>query len=525
VAIFHALHGKSAFRSVMRPALVFIGFMGAGKSTALAAARRAGLEAIETDALVESALGKPISAAFEEDGEAAFRTREAEVVGSLLEQADGGAIALGGGSVLSERVREALGRHVVVWLQVDAPEAWRRIARSDRPLARDVEGVTRLLEERTPLYERLADAIVPPGDRDVVVRAMPSLLALAELPSGTRMLWAASTSGEYPVFVGSSLLETGVWPLEGRRFCVTDRAVGALYSPRIAPIAGLVEVEPGESAKTMAVAERVLRELAHAGMTRGDHVAALGGGVVGDLAGFCAHLYQRGVPVVQIPTTLVAQVDSAYGGKTGVDLPEGKNYAGAYHLPVAVLADTTTLATLPAEELAAGFAELLKTGLLAGGSLWERVSGLGSLDPEDLGSLVFDCARFKCEFVAADERDAGRRAVLNLGHTVGHAIEAAGGYARYRHGEAVGLGLLAALRLSDAPELREQIESILRRHGLPVALDPAVDIEEALAALQRDKKRTADGVGFVLLSEPGAPRIGELVEPAKVRAAVEELYG
>jgi shikimate kinase/3-dehydroquinate synthase len=508
----------------MRPALVFIGFMGAGKSTALAAAHRAGLETIETDALMEEALGKPIAAAFEEDGEAAFRTREAEVVGSLLEQANGGAIALGGGSVVSERVRDALARHVVTWLQVDSTEAWRRIARSDRPLARDADAVARLLGERVPLYEQLADATVPPGDRDVVDRAMPSLLALTELPAGTRMLWAASASGEYPVISGPGLFGAGPWPLPGHRFCITDRTVGALYASRLGPLAATVEVEPGESAKTMAEAERVLRELARAGMTREDHVVALGGGVVGDLAGFCAHLYQRGVPVIQVPTTLVAQVDSAYGGKTGVDLPEGKNYSGAYHLPSAVIADTSTLATLPAEELGAGFVELLKTGLLAGGNLWERARSLESLDPESLAPLVFACARYKCEVVAADERDAGLRAVLNLGHTVGHAIEAASGYERYRHGEAVGLGLLAALRLSDAPGLLEEVKSILSRHGLPVSLDPAIELDATLAALERDKKRTAAGVGFVLLADPGAPRAEELVDPAKVRAAVEELY-
>ena len=142
----------------------------------------------------------PIAAAFERDGEEAFRAREAEVVGSLLEEADGGAIALGGGSVLSERIREALGRHVVVWLQVDAEEAWRRIARSDRPLARSAEDVARLLAVRLPLYEELADAVIPPGDRRMVGRALPSIRALAELPQGTRMLWATSASGEYPVF-------------------------------------------------------------------------------------------------------------------------------------------------------------------------------------------------------------------------------------------------------------------------------------------------------------------------------------
>jgi shikimate kinase / 3-dehydroquinate synthase len=508
----------------VKPALVFIGFMGAGKSTALAAAREAGLEATEIDALMEESFGKPIRQAFEEDGEAAFRAREAEVVGSLLEEADDGAIALGGGSVLSERVRDALARHVVVWLQVDAREAWRRIAHSDRPLANSAEDVTRLLDERLPFYESLADAIVPAGDSSLIARAMPSLLALTGMPAGTKMLWAASASGEYPVFVGSGLLGTASWRLPGQRFCVTDGVVGPLYAERLGPLAGRIEVEPGESAKTMGEAERVLRELACAGMTRADHVVALGGGVVGDLAGFCAHVYQRGVPVVQAPTTLVAQVDSAYGGKTGVDLPEGKNYAGAYHLPAAVIADTATLTSLPAAEAAAGFVELLKTGLLAGGHLWERARSLDSLDPDSLADLVFSCARYKCEIVAADERDSGQRAVLNLGHTVGHAIEAASGYERYRHGEAVGLGLLAALRLSEAAALREEVAAILRRHDLPTSVDPAVGLEETLDALQRDKKRTAEGVGFVLLSEPGAPRHGELVEAAKVRAAVEELY-
>ncbi len=507
----------------MKPALVFIGFMGAGKSTALAAAREAGLETVEVDALMEEALGKPIRDAFEEDGEAAFREREAEVVGALLEQADGGAIALGGGSVLSERVRVALDRHVVVWLQVEAAQAWERIARSDRPLATSADDVARLLEERLPHYEALADAIVPAGEREMIARAMPSLLALTELPAGTRMLWAASASGEYPVFVGSGLLGKGEWPLPGRRFCVTDRTVGALYAEPLEPFVATVEVEPGESAKTMAEADRVLGELARAGMTREDHVVALGGGVVGDLAGFCAHVYQRGVPVIQVPTTLVAQVDSAYGGKTGVDLPEGKNYAGAYHLPAAVLVDISTLVSLSREELAAGFVEVLKTGLLAGEELWERVRSIDPIEPGDLGDLIFACARHKCEIVAADERDAGLRQVLNLGHTVGHAIEAASGYGRYRHGEAVGLGLLAALRLSGADELREEVESVLRRHDLPVALDPGVGVDETLVALGRDKKRIAAGVGFVLLSEPGKPRTGELVDPAKVRAAVEEL--
>jgi shikimate kinase/3-dehydroquinate synthase len=497
--------------------------MGAGKSTALKAAAAAGFDTTETDDLLERDLGSTIAEFFESSGESAFRQRESDVVGALLEDAEGGAIALGGGSVLSERVREALGRHIVVWLPVDAETAWQRAAGGDRPLARDRDKFDALHAEREPLYEDLADAVIlraTPGDAAAAVSA---IAALSELPRGTRLIWAGSSSGAYPVYVGRGLLDSGWWPLDGRRFCVTDASVGPLFADRLDPLEARVEVVPGEGTKTLAEAEGVLRELARAGMTREDHLVAIGGGVVGDLAGFCAHTYQRGVPVVQVPTTLVAQVDSAYGGKTGVDLPEGKNYAGAYHLPAAVISDTATLASLPGGELRAGFVEALKTGLLAGGELWERIRAIDAIDPGQLDDIVFACARYKCEVVATDERDTGGRAVLNLGHTVGHAIEAASGYSRYRHGEAVGLGLLSALRLSDAPELRDEVEAILRRHGLPTELAAEVAVDDVLEALGRDKKRTAEGVAFVLLATPGEPRIGQLLDPTKVRAAVEEI--
>jgi shikimate kinase / 3-dehydroquinate synthase len=508
----------------VKASIVFVGFMGAGKSTALAAARAEGLPTVEIDALMEASFGSTIPEAFEAHGEEGFRAREAEVVGALLEEADdGGAIALGGGSVLSPRIRAALARHTVVWLQVDAEEAWRRIAHSDRPLASSAEDVAELLNVRLPLYEELADAVVPMGDRNIVRRALPTLRQLADLPAATKLLWASAPGGDYPVLVARGLLGGDWWPLESRRFLISDRSVGPLYGDRVDPLDGRAEIEAGESAKTLANTEAVLREMARAGVTRSDHVVALGGGVVGDLGGFAAHLYQRGVPVVQVPTTLVAQVDSAYGGKTGVDLPEGKNYAGAFQQPAAVIVDTDTLATLPPEELAAGFVEVLKTGLLAGGALWERVRAIDRIDPADLDDVVFACARYKCAIVAADELDTGLRNVLNLGHTVGHAIEAATGYTAYRHGEAVGLGLLAALRLSDAPALREEVETILGRHDLPTRLEVPIEIEAVMAALGRDKKRTAAGVGFVLLNEPGEPRIGQLVDPAEVEASVREL--
>jgi shikimate kinase/3-dehydroquinate synthase len=255
-------------------------------------------------------------------------------------------------------------------------------------------------------------------------------------------------------------------------------------------------------------------------MTRADVVVALGGGVVGDLAGFCAATYQRGVRFVQVPTTLVAQVDSAYGGKTGVDLAEAKNYVGAFHQPSAVLADTTTLATLPDRELAAGYAEVVKTALIEGGDLWERVRG--GADPTDQ-TVITACARAKLRIVARDERDSGVRQVLNLGHTVGHAIEAATGYAAYRHGEAVALGLLAALRLSGQEDLRAEVEQLLGSRGLSTKLEHA-DPDTVVMATQRDKKRLGAGaVPFVLLDAPGSPRAGCEVPSRDLVAAVREL--
>jgi shikimate kinase/3-dehydroquinate synthase len=279
---------------------------------------------------------------------------------------------------------------------------------------------------------------------------------------------------------------------------------------------------PGEQSKTVAHADVVWSELARAGMTRQDLVVALGGGVVGDLAGFCAATYQRGVRWVQVPTTLVGQVDSAYGGKTGVDLPEAKNYVGAYHQPSAVLADPAALDTLPEVELAAGYAEVVKTALIAGGELWRQVSS--GADPRD-PQIILACARVKLRVVAQDERDAGLRQVLNLGHTVGHAIETVTGYARYRHGEAVALGLLAALRLSEQPELRRQVLELLAARGLPTALDD-VDPDAIVMATARDKKRLgSDPVKFVLLDGPGRPRAGQEVDSRALITAVRELAG
>jgi shikimate kinase/3-dehydroquinate synthase len=516
--------------------IVFIGFMAAGKTRAAqVVAERLGLGVIDTDELLERELGEPIAEFFRRKGEAAFREREEKLVvsalGALASQIGGpsSVVALGGGAIESTAVRQALAEHLPVWCDVDEETAWARASGSDRPLAVDRDEFARRFAHRRPLYDSIARAILPADARDAAGPATLWLAALRDAPS-VKMAWAQSATGAYPAAVGEGALglldgARGVMPgeLPARTFCVADSEALGHHSGLLPHVESTIEVEGAESSKTISEAERVLQELAAAGARRDDCVLALGGGVVGDLAGFCAATYQRGIPLVQAPTTLVAQVDSAYGGKTGVDLPEAKNYVGAYHMPIAVLADPSTLQTLPPEELAAGFVEVVKTALIAGGPLWETVRQLDGLEPSALAGVIFDCARTKIEVVAADERDSGRRAVLNLGHTVGHAIEADTGYARYRHGEAVGLGLLAALRLSGADELREEVAGLLAGHGLPVSLDASVDVDGVLEAVGRDKKRTSEGLGFVLLEQPGEPRWGKTVEPDRVRAAVEEM--
>ena len=487
--------------------------MGAGKSSALD-------DLLDTDTLLEQQLGMSIAAFFAAHGERRCRGHEEEVVLRALRSGAPG-IALGGGAVLSERVRHALRDHTVVWMDVSDETAWERAAGDGRtprgrPLARDGEAFAALHAERRPLYESVADAFLPEGDR-LVRRALPALESLRDAPAGTKLVYAATAGGEYPVFVGRGLV--GGLPRPGRRaFVVTDEHVAEHWSGALRDSHHTIAIAPGEEHKTLAVAERVWRELAAEGMGRDDHVVALGGGVVGDLAGFCAATYQRGVPVVQVPTTVVAQVDAAYGGKTGVDLPEAKNYVGAYHQPAAVITDLDTLRTLPAAEHAAGYAEVVKTALVAGGSLWERVAAGAAVDER----IVLDCARTKIGVVAADERDGGARQLLNLGHTVGHAIETVTGYRRYRHGEAIALGLLAALRLSGADALRAQVAQLLDAAGLPTRLEGA-DPANVAAATRRDKKRRGDEVPFVLVREPGDVRFGQRVAGADLLVAVTEL--
>jgi 3-dehydroquinate synthase len=325
----------------------------------------------------------------------------------------------------------------------------------------------------------------------------------------------------YPIVIGAGVLDDAA--LVARHVAardvlvVTNDTVGPLYSARLfAALAGKrvhsVELPDGEQYKTLTVLERVFDALVAARMNRDACVVALGGGVIGDMAGFAAACYQRGVDFVQVPTTLLAQVDSAVGGKTGVNHPGGKNLIGAFHQPRAVLSDLGTLRTLPPRELRAGLAEVIKYGLIDDADFlaWieASVDSLLALDVEALAQAVLRSCEIKARIVAADEREHGQRALLNLGHTFGHALETAAGYGEWLHGEAVALGMLLAADLSqrlgyiDTADVT-RVRELLRRAGLPTEA-PAIGAARALELMGMDKKVLQGRIRLVLLRKLGA---------------------
>jgi 3-dehydroquinate synthase len=351
----------------------------------------------------------------------------------------------------------------------------------------------------------------------------------------------------YTITIGDGVLGDGgllAAPLRGRHaLFVTDANVAPLHSE--AAIAALRSARPdatiarhvlpaGESEKTLARFGEVLDALATLGATRDACVYALGGGVVGDLAGFAAACWMRGIDVVQLPTTLLAMVDSSVGGKTAVDLPAGKNLAGAFHPPRAVVADTATLRTLPGRELRAGLAEVVKYGAIvdAGFLDWleSRADALLAGDPATLGEAIARSCAHKAAIVARDPLEHGERALLNFGHTFGHAIEAEQGFGAdgaLNHGEAVAVGMVLAARLSARlgmapPAHGERLSRLLERLGLPVTVPAGLSAEALLARMRLDKKADAAGLRLVLWDGAGAARIVRGVSPATVLAVVAE---
>jgi 3-dehydroquinate synthase len=487
--------------------LALIGFMGAGKTSAgEALAARLGWSFLDADREIERESGRTIAAIFEDDGEPAFRSLEERVVGRLLRESNT-VLALGGGSILSPVTRERLrDGSFTVLLDVSPQTAWRRIEAQagDRPLAGEAQGFAELYERRRPIYHAACDAFVDAEDlhgEEALLAPLARPAALAELP---RLIGAR------------------------RAALIADRAVLRVLGPPIDPLV-TVRLPVGEAAKTVAVARQAWTRLADLGVERGDVVVGLGGGAATDVAGFVAATYLRGISWISVPTSLTGMVDAGIGGKTAVDLPQAKNAVGAFHQPEWVVCDPATVETLPLREWSSGFAEVVKTGLLAGGRLWDLVRewepGRGS--PDGRLELIRRCAAYKARIVAADPEERGQRAVLNLGHSVGHAIEAATGYKAFSHGEAVSVGLLAALWLSAQctgldGAVEEEVRELLRRQGLPVVARN-VSAGAVVDAMAHDKKAREGRVRFALLEGIGKPVWGidpgdELVEAAVARA-------
>ncbi|QOC22718.1 3-dehydroquinate synthase [Wenzhouxiangella sp. AB-CW3] len=328
-------------------------------------------------------------------------------------------------------------------------------------------------------------------------------------------------AGHYPVYVGQRLLSmSGIWErhLEGRVLVVSDETVAGHHLERMRPL--LREygrhreliLPPGESFKTIEQWSRVIDALVEMGAQRDATVIALGGGVVGDLAGFAAASYMRGIRVVQMPTTLLAQVDASVGGKTGVNHSSGKNLIGAFHQPAAVVADLDTLGTLGNRDYRAGMAEVVKYGAIRDPHLFSwlesNADALSSRLPDLLAESVYQSVRNKAEVVAADEREAGQRALLNFGHTFGHALETVTDYSQYRHGEAVAIGMVLAARMSELMGMTEigtadRLARLLDQFGLPTRLPDDIQRRSLLRLMRLDKKNRADQIRLILLESIG----------------------
>jgi 3-dehydroquinate synthase len=348
----------------------------------------------------------------------------------------------------------------------------------------------------------------------------------------------------YDVVIGRGLLKQigallkGV--ISGPAVLISDSIVAGHFAHQVEPslqAAGIrafrIAVDPGESSKSMAQLAKLTSHLAELKIARSGAVIGLGGGVIGDLSGFVAASYLRGIAFVQVPTTLLAMVDSSVGGKTGVNLPEGKNLVGAFHQPRLVVADLDTLASLPAKEFAAGMAEVIKYGAIRDRALFDRVANGVTPQDDDLAGIVEKCVAIKARIVERDEFETkGERALLNFGHTIGHAIEKATGYTRYLHGEAISIGMRAAAWLSvwhpetQLPEADARaLEQALLDNDLPLGLDPGISKDAVLAALGNDKKVAADGGNrWVLLRKLGEAQSGYQVSTDLVARAADLLF-
>ncbi|MBV8913008.1 MAG: 3-dehydroquinate synthase [Acetobacteraceae bacterium] len=533
--------------------IVLVGLMGAGKtSIGRRLAARLGMPFRDADAEIELAAGRTIPELFSRFGEPEFRDGERRVIRRLL-AGDPIVLATGGGAFMDRSTRAAVRESSVsVWLRCKLPTLVRRVAsRSNRPLLAQgdpAEILANLMKLRHPVYAE-ADVVVDCGDEPPDITTSRVLQAL-EAWQAPRRLPVNLTSTGYDVVVGSGLLpRAGAYLAQTlpqkRAFIVTDATVAGLHLQTL--LSGLeqtgvwaepIVVPPGETSKATDCYLSVVDRMLEAGVERRTAVIALGGGVVGDLAGFAAATTLRGLPLVQVPTTLLAQVDSSVGGKTGINTRHGKNLLGAFHQPRMVLADTDTLATLPGRELRAGYAEIAKAGLIGDAQFFAwceaHAAALIAGDREAQAEAILRACAFKAEVVGDDEREErpnNGRALLNLGHTFGHALEAEVGYGGgLLHGEAVAAGLGLAFRLSarlgfcdagEAVRVSDHLEAV----GLPSGvnmLNRRFSAARLIGHMQRDKKMRDGTLHFVLVRGIGEAFTTGDVPQAEVAALLRE---
>lgn len=518
--------------------LILTGFMGAGKTAAgRELARRLGRAFIDMDAAIEERAGKPIARIFGQEGEAAFRRLEADLCRELA-AGRSRVIATGGGALIPEEnlaIMRASGP--VICLSASIEAILRRLAEAqDRPLLDGPDRQARiaaLLAERAAAYARIPLQIDTTGlSVDQVVK---KVLVAMQAPAPAQTLPVIHPGGAYPVILGRGLLARSGLLLRdlemgGSAALVTNPTVEALHAgPVTESLEGagfrvaLCTVPDGEAHKTLDTVRGLYDDFIRAGLDRSSPVVALGGGVIGDMAGFAAATYLRGVPLVQMPTSLLAMVDASVGGKVAVDHPGGKNLIGAFKQPAAVLVDADALATLPPVELAGGLAEVVKAGIIGDAALFAQIEQHG---PAPLPWIIERAIRVKRAVVEADPYERGRRAALNLGHTFGHALELLSGYT-LPHGQGVSIGLAAAARLAARmglcdPALARRIAGVLARLGLPTTYRDHTPAQ-VWQAMATDKKRRGQKLRFVLPHALGDVIVTDEVEKNGVLEILESL--
>ncbi len=519
----------------MKRPIFVSGFMATGKSTVgQVAARQASLPFVDLDAEVERLSGFSVATLFRQQGEAAFRLVERRAVEAILADPSPRVVALGGGSLLDRSLRlRALDAATVVSLEAPLATLLDRAGGSDRPLLGQEDPAARardLLASREEAYAESHGSIATAGRPPEAVAA--DLLALAERAD----LVVAAGRRSYPVQVcaddhgfADRIAEQVARSRASRVVLVTDSTVARLFGASFsswAPGATIEIIEPGELSKGIEGLGRLWGSLQRAGLDRQGLVVAVGGGVVTDLAGFAAATWQRGVRWLAVPTSLLGMVDAAIGGKTAIDLGEAKNVVGAFHQPLGVPIGVHFTRSEPARGFASGLGELVKSALVGDAALFSRIEELapqltarvrGEADAMadlDLAELVRGAARVKTRIVSRDERDGGERLILNFGHTLGHAIEAHGGFGRWAHGEVVALGMVAALRVGERLGLTpvglgERLTELLSSLGLPHRLERA-EVAAALPWLAHDKKRESNKVRLVVLAGIGEAKVHQI---------------